>query len=139
VPAAVLHEALFERSLWWQLRRAGALAEPGAAGGVAYPLFLASAATTVGAQPFAACLASAQALALLSVVTWLVATSAFFLHRTRFWRDVSPLRSRAWLAGAALALALQLAHSLALAPGFIQEQPWDGACEQERARWARAW
>ena len=135
-PAAVLHEALFERSFWWQLQRAGALAEGGAAGGGAtYPLFLASAATSVGAQPFAACLASAQALALLSITLWLVATSAFFLHRTRFWRDISPLRSHAWLAGAALALALQLAYSLALAPAFLQEQPWDGACAKRmRAR-----
>ncbi len=43
----------------------------------------------------------------------------------RFWRDVSPLRSRAWTTGAALALALQLAYSLALSPGFLFEQPAD--------------
>jgi hypothetical protein len=43
----------------------------------------------------------------------------------RFWRDVSPLRSRAWLTGAALALVLQLAYSLALSPGFLSEQPPD--------------
>ncbi len=81
VPVAVLHEYLFERSLFYQLDRAAALAPVPSDGAAPYPLFLATSATTLGSQPFSACLASAQALTLLSLALWLVLTSAFFLNR----------------------------------------------------------
>ena len=121
-PVAVLHEYIFERVLFLQLAAADALRDDGSAGGggggggsgASYPLFAPAGAALFGAQPYAAAVASAQSVVLLSVAVWLVLLSSLFLSRAKFWRDVDPLRSGAWRAGAALALTLQLAHSHAL-------------------------
>jgi hypothetical protein len=113
LPGALLHEYLFQRALALAL----ATAAPGGRGSGA----------RVGAYPavplpagdpaaLAAAVAWAQGVTLFSLTAWLVALSLHFLSRgATAWCAPRRLATRAWLAAAAAALALQAGYSVGVA------------------------
>jgi hypothetical protein len=122
-PGALLHEYLFERALYIALWEGGAGGAGGAGGGGggagvlgSYPPVPLPPGTTPAA--LAAAVAWAQAVTLLSLVMWLAGMSLHFLGRGATpWHRPRVLATRYWVCASVCAVALQGAHSLAVAGG----------------------
>ena len=126
LPGALFHEYLYQRVLAAGLQADGLLPAAAPLTWGAYPLFL----PPLPLEALAPRVAWAQATVLAALVLWLASLTLHFAYRSLPpWRQ-SPLRLRALPPAAALAVALQLAHSHALtaaagAPSLFVGQPPD--------------
>lgn len=130
LPAACIHEYLFERSMavCFQLQDGGWISERDEGG--SYPLFFPNHLIPNNINAVKSCIASAQSFVLLSLVVWIVISSSLFAHRALSWRITNPLKNKAWIVGCGLAIILQLiySHILTAAEGassIFSTQPWD--------------
>jgi len=130
LPAACIHEYLFERSMavCFQVQDGGWISERDEGG--SYPLFFPNHLIPNNINAVKSCIASAQSFVLLSLVVWVIISSSLFAHRALSWRIANPLKNKAWIVGCGLAIILQLiyCHILTAAEGassIFSTQPWD--------------
>jgi hypothetical protein len=130
LPAAFIHEYLFERSMavCFQLQDEGWKSDRDSGGG--YPLFFPSHLIPSKISVVKSCIASAQSFVLLSLVIWFVISSSLFAHRALSWQIANPLKNKAWIVGCTLVIVLQLIHCHILtavegASSIFSTQPWD--------------
>jgi hypothetical protein len=130
LPAACIHEYLFERSLavCFQKQEGGWVNERDNGGN--YPLFYPSNLLPEKLNVVKACISSAQSFVLLSLVIWFAISSTLFAHRALSWHNANPIKNKAWIIGCLSAFFLQLiyCHVLTAAEGsqsIFSTEPWD--------------
>lgn len=125
VPSAIFHIYVYARVFYAGLALDNALASGGPAWGGYPPINAIATAAQIELRA-----EWARALTLWVFVVWLAGTSSHFVYRSLSWREASPLRCRAWVAGcfASITLTLAFCHlctAAAGAPSLFMGSPWD--------------